>query len=137
MLAASIAWTLAEMLKPNIVFTASLSPLVEDARWWNEWVIQMEEAETLAKATSTHGAKSLKWSSGSRPVQHPEQQPGRWETFVITDSWKWNNSSSLSKYDVPSNSQLSVLLLPHIDLFCKIKYTSKSNKENWSYTSCE
>lgn len=50
-----------------------LFPLVEDARWWDEWVIQMEEAKTLTKASSPCGSKSC-WSDGPNPVQRSQQQ---------------------------------------------------------------
>lgn len=44
--------------------------LVEDACWRNEWVVQMEEAETLAEATSSYGSKFL-LSDGLTAQQQP------------------------------------------------------------------
>lgn len=53
--------------------SSALVPSVKNACWWNERVFEVEETETLTKATSSSGPKSL-WSDGRSTVQHSEQQ---------------------------------------------------------------
>lgn len=50
----------------------AVCPPVEDARWRDERVVQMEEAETLTAAVSPLRPERF-CSDGSGPAQHPQQ----------------------------------------------------------------